>query len=39
MRSGFEVASSIAVPALVAWYSGSERPACRMNHTGTRETG
>ena len=23
----------------IARYSGSERPACRMNHTGVRSTG
>src|SRR3954469_7300369 len=32
--SGVRQASSIAVPARDARYSGRERPACRMNHTG-----
>ncbi len=31
--------SSIAVPCRTARYSGSERPACRMNHTGVCATG
>jgi hypothetical protein len=34
--SGVRHASSIAVPARAARYSGSDRPACRMNHTGRR---
>ena len=38
-RSGRRQASSIAVPARTARYSGSERPACRMNHTGVYGTG
>src|SRR3954454_7131377 len=38
-RSGSWHASSIAVPARSARYSGSERPAWRMNHTGVRSTG
>ena len=33
--SGVRQASSMLVPARSARYSGSERPACRMNHTGT----
>ena len=32
---GVRHASSIAVPSRAARYSGSDRPACRMNHTGT----
>ena len=35
-RSGSWQASSIAVPARSARYSGSDRPAWRMNHTGVR---
>ena len=27
------------MPSRLARYSGSERPACRMNHTGTRSSG
>src|SRR5947209_8776861 len=38
-RSGSWQAVSIAVPARSARYSGSERPAWRMNHTGVRVTG
>jgi hypothetical protein len=34
--SGVRQASSIAVPARAARYSGSDRPAWRMNHTGRR---
>ena len=34
IRSGVRQASSIDVPARSARYSGSERPAWRMNHTG-----
>src|SRR5437016_1524134 len=26
-------------PPLTLWYSGSDRPAWRMNHTGTRSAG
>ena len=33
---GSRHASSIAVPSRAARYSGSDRPACRMNHTGRR---
>ena len=32
--SGVRQASSIALPTRSSRYSGSERPACRMNHTG-----
>ncbi len=39
IRSGAEQASSIAIPALVARYSGSDRPAWRMYHTGMLATG
>ena len=38
-RSGSWHASSIAVPARSARYSGSDRPAWRMNQTGVRRTG
>ena len=38
-RSGSWQAASIAVPARRARYSGSDRPAWRMNHTGVRLTG
>ena len=31
--------SSIAMPSRTRRYSGSERPACRMNHTGVCCTG
>ena len=31
--------SSMATPSRSARYSGSERPACRMNHTGVCGTG
>ena len=34
MMSGREQASSIPIPARVARYSGSDRPACRMYQTG-----
>lgn len=27
------------MPSRALWYSGSERPACRMNHTGVCGTG
>lgn len=36
--SGSRQASSIAVPARSCRYSGRDRPACRMNHTGGRST-
>ncbi|SKF62308.1 Uncharacterised protein [Mycobacteroides abscessus subsp. abscessus] len=32
--SGRRHESSMVVPSRAARYSGSERPACRMNHTG-----
>ena len=32
--SGVRQASSIPVPPRTSRYSGSDRPACRMNHTG-----
>ncbi len=35
-RSGVRQASSIAVPFRASRYSGSDRPAWRMNHTGRR---
>ena len=38
-RSGSWQAASIAVPARSARYSGSDRPAWRMNQTGVRRTG
>ena len=38
-RSGSWQASSIAVPARSARYSGRDRPAWRMNQTGVRLTG
>ena len=31
--------SSIATPSRTLRYSGSDRPACRMNHTGVCGTG
>ena len=31
--------SSIGMPSRTLRYSGSERPACRMNHTGVCGTG
>ncbi len=31
--------SSIAMPSRTLRYSGRERPACRMNHTGVCGTG
>ena len=31
--------SSMGTPSRIARYSGSERPACRMNQTGVRSTG
>ena len=34
ISSGVRQASSIELPARRARYSGSERPAWRMNHTG-----
>ena len=34
--AGSRQASSIAVPTRASRYSGSDRPACRMNHTGRR---
>ncbi len=39
MMSGVKQASSIAIPALAALYSGSARPAWRIYHTGTLATG
>ena len=36
-RSGVRQESSIAMPARARWYSGSDRPACRMNQTGVRD--
>ena len=33
-RSGSRQESSIAMPSRTLRYSGSERPACRMNQTG-----
>jgi hypothetical protein len=39
ISSGVRHASSIEMPALAARYSGSDRPACRMNHTGVWLTG
>lgn len=38
-RSGRMQDSSICVPSRSLRYSGSERPACRMNHTGVCGTG
>ena len=35
-RSGMRQESSIPIPSRTWRYSGSERPACRMNHTGWR---
>ena len=32
--AGFRHASSMSVPMRSSRYSGSDRPACRMNHTG-----
>jgi hypothetical protein len=32
--SGLVHDSSIAMPSRTLWYSGSDRPACRMNQTG-----
>lgn len=29
----------MGMPSRTLWYSGSERPACRMNHTGVCGTG
>ena len=37
-RSGVRQAPSIVVPSRSSRYSGSDRPACRMNHTGVRLT-
>src|SRR5690606_38759989 len=37
VRSGVRQACSIPEPARRARYSGSERPAWRMNHTGSRD--
>ncbi len=37
--SGRVHASSIVVPLRSSRYSGSDRPACRMNHTGVCGTG
>ncbi len=37
--SGRMQASSIGMPSRTFRYSGSERPACRMNHTGVCGTG
>ena len=34
IRSGWAQASSMGVPARAARYSGSDRPAWRMNQTG-----
>src|SRR5690606_37891929 len=38
-RSGVRHACSIGTPCLTSRYSGSERPAWRMNHTGVNGTG
>ena len=38
-RSGRAQASSMPIPARTARYSGSDRPAWRMNQTGVRSTG
>ena len=38
-RSGVMQDSSMPTPSRRARYSGSERPACRMNHTGVCGTG
>jgi hypothetical protein len=38
-RSGRVQASSMPIPARTARYSGSDRPAWRMNQTGVRSTG
>ena len=37
--SGVWATSQNACRSRIARYSGSERPACRMNHTGVRSTG
>ena len=37
-RSGSRQESSIAMPSRSLRYSGSERPACRMNQTGVSGT-
>ena len=37
-RSGWAQLSSMEMPARTCLYSGSDRPACRMNHTGTRSS-
>ena len=37
-RSGVKQDASIAVPSRILRYSGSERPAWRMNHTGVCST-
>ena len=34
ISSGRVHASRIGTPSLIRWYSGSERPACRMIQTG-----
>ena len=34
MTSALVHAASMVIPSLAARYSGSDRPACRMNHTG-----
>src|SRR3546814_11299219 len=38
-RSGSWIASRMLPSPRTARYSGSDRPAWRMNHTGTREAG
>ncbi len=38
-RSGRRQDSSMPTPSRTLRYSGSERPACRMNHTGVCGTG
>ena len=39
VSSGFMQDSSMPTPSRMARYSGSERPAWRMNHTGVCGTG
>ena len=39
ISSGRVHASRIGTPSLTLWYSGSERPAWRMNQTGVYGTG
>ena len=37
--SGVSATSKKPCRSRIARYSGSDRPACRMNHTGVRSTG